>query len=150
MVRRRITGLWKRRAVTREDPVFGRIVRGRDDWTVAASARPLISCAADDGGPTDAQRCAHQRLETQLRDFAGDLSNALYELYAPYLALPDWDGPRPDSASALRELLELSSVRYLRDGTPELLFAIKGDVWPDAMLIVEIRGGKVRGVSLDD
>ena len=66
------------------------------------------------------------------------------------MRVPDWEGPRPESAMALREMLELSNVTYLRDGTSELLFAFKGDVWPDAMFIVEIRGGKVRGLSLDD
>jgi hypothetical protein len=145
-------GLWKRRGVNREDAVFGRLVRDSHGWTVETPEEnlPLISLVAGDDGPTDAQRSAHQRLQSQLNDLAGDLAAALYELYAPYLDIPHWEGPRPDSATALRDMLELSSVRYLKDGIPELLFAFKGDLWPDAMFTVEIRDGKVRGVALDD
>ena len=146
--------LWKHRAVTRDDAVFGRIVRDRHGWSVEASDSEqhpyLISVAAGDEGPTEAQRLAHQRLQSQLRDFTDDLTAALYELYTPYLDVPDWEGPRPGSATALREMLELSSVRYLEDATPALLFAFKGDVWPDAMFSIEIRDGRVRGVALDD
>src|SRR4029453_7956269 len=151
---RLIMGLWRRRAKAREDAIFGRIVRDRHGWTVEASGsdknHPVISLIGGDDGPTDAQRLAHQQLPRQLNEFAEDLTSALYELYAPYLDLSDWEGPRPDSAKALREMVELSSITYLEDGVPELLFAFKGDLWPDATFVVEIRGGKVRGVALDD
>ena len=147
-------GLWKRRPVVRDDAVFGRIVRDEHGWTVEASDReehfPLISVAAGDDGPTNAQRSAHQQLQSQLNEFADDLTAALYNLYAPYLDTSDWEGPRPDTPKALREMLELSSVRYSEDAVPEFLFAFKGDVWPDAMFTVEIRNGRVRGVALDD
>ena len=153
-VRRLIMRLWKRPAVSRNDAVFGRIVRGKHGWTLEVSdsegGSPSVSLIAGDDGPSDAQRLAHQQLQSQLGVFAGDLTAALYELYSPYLAVPDWDGPRPGSATDLREMLELSSVTYLEDATLELLYAFKGDVWPDAMFTVEIRDGRVRGVALDD
>lgn len=134
--------------------MFGRLARDRDDWVVEISglrsSLPRVSVLAGEEGPSDVQRSAYRQLPAQLVDLADELSAALYQLYAPYSDVPSWEGPRPESASHLREMLELSSVRFLEEGTPELLFAFKGDVWPDAMFIVEIRDGKVRGVSLDD
>ena len=118
---------WKRRAVTLEDSVFGRIVLGKYGWEVEDS-----------------------ELQSNLIVFADDLTAALYNLYEPYLRIPDWEGPRPESARALRDMLYLSCVTYLEDATPEFLFAFKGDLWPDAMFIVEIRDGKVRAVARDD
>src|SRR5262245_45806175 len=101
---------WKRRtAVNRDDAVFGSIVRDRYGWKVNAEHVPLISVVAGDDGPTDAQRVAHQELQSQLRSFASDLTAALYEMYSPYLELRAWEGPRPRSAEDLRNMLELSS-----------------------------------------
>ena len=147
-------GLWKRRSATRDDPVFGRLSRDRGGWLVVSSTLgpnlPVVSIDADEKGPSDLQRSAYQQLQSQLVVLAEQLSQALYELYAPYLDVPNWEGPRTDSASHLRAMLELSSVRILQEGVSELLFAFKGDVWPDAMFVIEIRDEKVRGVSLDD
>jgi hypothetical protein len=146
--------LWKRRRPTLDDLVFGRLTRDRDCWLaeppVVGADRPLVSVVAGEEGPSDAQRSAYQQFQKQLVGLREEISEALYQLYTPYLGVADWQGPRPDSASHLRAMLEFSSVRFLEEGAPELLFAFKGDIWPDAMFIVEIRDGGVRGISLDD
>jgi hypothetical protein len=146
--------LWKRRPETVDDPVFGRLTRGKHNWSVESSesnaTRPSIYLAGGDTVPTEAQRTAHRQLETLLAGHALEVSKALYDLYAPYLELPDWEGPRPDSAAALRTMLQLDSVTYAPDGAVELLYGFVGDAWPDAMFTVEIRNGSVRGVCLDD
>lgn len=61
-----------------------------------------------------------------------------------------WEGPSPRTADELWRMLRLESLRIHPGGPLELTFVFRDEVWPDAMFIVAVEGGVVRGLSLDD
>jgi hypothetical protein len=74
----------------------------------------------------------------------------LFKLLEPGLRRPEWEGPNPGSADGLWSMLRLEAVSVVPEKPLELLFAFRGDVWPDAMFRIAVDGTHVEGLSLDD
>ena len=78
------------------------------------------------------------------------LRSALFSLWEPGLAEPLWERSWPTTEEELWRMLKLSSLEVQPDGKLQLLYAFKGEVWPDAMFTIEVQGAQVRPLALDD
>lgn len=138
------------------DPVLGTLEyhKGRG-WegavAVPGEADPvLVSFERGPEGPTEKDREVVARLLSRYPSLVPALRDALFLLWNPMLALPDWEGPRAATPDALWSIVQLNCILLPPTGPAELLFAFRGDVWPDAMFTVAIDGDSVTGISLDD
>lgn len=149
-------GWWKARpGKTIDDPVLGSLELKRGEWrgrkTVPGEDAPALLCVrAGPAGPGEAERLAFARLLEALASHADSISAVLFELYRPYLDVPDWNGPMASSATQLRPMLELSVITIDGNQPEELLFGFRGDQWPDATFVIQFDGTGFRPVSLDD
>lgn len=149
---------WFRRESPRtvDDPVFGTLtLRRRSDWEgEVASPTPgetlAVSISRPSEPPTTADREVFAEFVADYSRLVPALSSELFKLLDPSARTPGWDGPSPRTADELWRMLRLESL-HIQPGRPlELLFAFRGDVWPDAMFTVAVAGTDVRGLSLDD
>ena len=149
---------WFRREPPRTvaDPVFGALtLRRRSDWEGDVAAPTpgetlSVSIARPDEPPTADDRQLFTEFVASYPRLVPTLSSELFRLLDSAVRVPGWEGPSPRTADELWQMLRLESLR-IQPGRPlELLFAFRGDVWPDAMFTVAVQGMDVRGVSLDD
>jgi hypothetical protein len=109
-----------------------------------------ILVARTEEGPTDADRQRLLAFRSSYPEIVPSLKAELWRLFEPSVNLPDWDGPNARTPDELWEMLQLESASIYPDKPLELLFAFRGDAWPDAMFSVAVDGVKAWGLSLDD
>ena len=150
-------GWWKkaRPGKTIADPVLGSLGLERGEWrgrlTVPGEDGPALLCVrAGPAGPGEVERLAFARLREALANQADSVAAALFELYRPYLEMPEWEGPAASSAAQLRAMLELSVMIIDGSHPDELIFGFRSDQWPDASFVIQFDGTQFRPVSLDD
>lgn len=148
---------WKKARPSRtiDDPVLGSLALERGGWrghvTVPGEDGPALLCVrAGPAGPGEVERLAFARLLEAFPSQADSIAAALFELYRPYLEVPEWNGPMASSAAQLRRMLELSVITIEGSHPDELIFGFRGDQWPDASFVIQFDGSRFRPVSLDD
>lgn len=141
---------------TVDDPVFGRLtLRQHSGWYGEVSSpisgeRLVVSISSLDEPPGAQDRQAFSEFVARFPQLVPALSSELFELLEPSTRIPGWEGPTPETAEELWKMVRLESL-HISTGRPlELLFAFRGEVWPDAMFTVTVDAANVRGVSLDD
>jgi hypothetical protein len=137
------------------DPVFGTLKWSKDHWTGVVPSpigkgTVLVSVARDVAGPRPEDGVTYQRFAANYSALTPKLSAALFVLWEPGLSEPLWEESWPSTEKELWRMLELSSLEVQQDGTLELLYAFRDDVWPDAMFTLAVQGAQVHPLSLDD
>jgi len=150
-------GWFRREAVrTVDDPVFGTLRHNRRSGWQGRVASPnphetlLVSIARFDDPPDAEDRRVFTEFVANYSRLVSPLASELFKLLEPSLHSPGSVGPKSQTPNELWNMVRLESL-YLVPGRPlELLFAFRGDVWPDAMFSVAVDGTTVSGLSLDD
>jgi hypothetical protein len=138
------------------DPVLGELTLGRHGWEGRMIASPeaagTISLRVErtEGAPEEADRAAVVAVLRGYQELVPELKVALFQLWQPYIEEPLWDGSWPATAQALWAMLQLEGATVRRSGAVDLLYAFKGDVWPDAVFNVQVNGGSVVPLFVDD
>ena len=149
---------WFRREAPRTvvDPVFGTLILNRRSGWEGRVAAPTsgdtlaVSIARFPEVPNDEDRRVFADFVASYSRLVPSLASELFKLLEPSLRIPSWKGPSPRTSEELWNMVRLESL-YFSSGRPlELLFAFRGDVWPDAMFNVAVDGTNVTGLSLDD
>jgi hypothetical protein len=110
----------------------------RSGWEgkVAAPTRgeKLSVCVSRLGEPPNAEdRRAFTEFVARYSGLVPVLSSEPFKLLGPSIQIPGWEGPSLHAAEELWPMVRLESL-HISPGRPlELLFAFKGDVWPDAI-----------------
>lgn len=116
----------------------------------AGNGSILLSVARDASGPQPEDGVAFKEFLASYSALAPKLSSALFALWEPGHSEPLWEESWPSTEQELWRILELNSLEIQPGGKLELLYAFKGDVWPDAMFTLAVQGSQVRPLSLDD
>jgi hypothetical protein len=149
-------GLFDRSKPTEvHDPVFGVLKWSKARWSgevvsPTGNGTVTVAIARDAAGPKLEDGAAYRELSANYSALAPKLSAALFALWEPGLAEPLWDESWPSTEAELWRMLELCSLEINQGETLVLLYAFKGDVWPDAMFTVAVHGAQVHPLALDD
>ena len=109
-----------------------------------------VSISRAEQGPTAIDRQVFTEFVANYPSLVPSLKVELFKLLEPSLKVARWEGPNPGSAEEFWPMLRLEAVSVIPEKPLELLFAFRGDEWPDAMFSIAVDGRQVEGLSLDD
>src|SRR5512143_2291547 len=134
---------------TVEDAVFGILtLKRRFGWEGEVASpvpgeRISVSISRAEEGPTAIDRQVCVEFVTNYPSLVPSLKVEVFKLLESSLRLPEWEGPNPGSADELWSMLRLEAVSMGSEKPLELLFAFRGDEWPDAMFRIAVDGKHV-------
>lgn len=139
-----------------KDPVFGTLILGRHGWEggqIALHNHPhMVSVFVEraDEPPQERDRSTVMAFVSHYDQLVPAMRTALFELWQPFLETAQQESIWPDSSHALWHMLQLETLTVRLSGTVEITYAFISDLWPDAMLSVQINDMVVIPGSLDD
>lgn len=149
----RLFGRASRKQIT--DPNLGLLTQDRHGWSGCLpwpDGTQCISLRIESAGdpPNGSIGAAVLACLDNYSALSTRLSGALFSLWQPNLAEPLWEDEWPTSPEMLWSQLQLDGIEVKRSNEIVLLYAFKGEIWPDAIFSVQVNGADVRPLHLDD
>ncbi|MGS5089323.1 hypothetical protein ACVC7V_22820 [Hydrogenophaga sp. A37] len=137
------------------DPNLGLLTQDRRGWSghlpwPDSSQRISLRIESTGEPPNDSVGTAVWACLGNYSTLSGRLRSAPFSLWQPYVAQRLWEEEWPTSPEMLWAQLKLDGIEVQRSGEIVLLYAFKGEVWPDAIFSVQVSGADVHPLHLDD
>ena len=137
------------------DPILGVLTQGRHGWSGSlagpdGSQRIWLRIDSKDNVPKESIGRAILTCLTNYSELSAPLRHALFALWRTYLDEPLLEKDYPTSPEKLWTQLQLEGIEVQRSGKIVLVYAFKGEVWPDVVFSVQVEGTEVRPLHLDD
>ncbi|MFP8779819.1 hypothetical protein [Hydrogenophaga sp. RWCD_12] len=137
------------------DPSLGLLTQDRHGWSGSVAGpdktqRIWLRIDGTDDAPNESIGRAVLVCLGNYASLSAPLSRALFSLWQPYLDEPLWGDECPTSPEMLWAQLQLEGVEVQRSCEIVLVYAFKGEVWPEAVFSVQVDGTDVKPLSLED